>query len=95
MRAYYKPVDVERLRTLVAVTVLGQAPKKHRVVRIPFEPVPGEIDPDKTWRKVRGGWEVDDPTILEVDFDVEELLDHTGNDELAGAYIKDLGLGSA
>ncbi len=42
-----------------------QAPVQYRTVDIPFEPVPGQIDPDKTWVDLGNGWwRVDDPTMV-------------------------------
>lgn len=36
-------------------------------VSIPFEPVPGEIDPDKTWSQLPNGrWLVCDPTMKRI-----------------------------
>ena len=41
-----------------------QAPEQYRCVDIPFEPVPGQIDPDKTWtQNANGSWHVCDPTM--------------------------------
>jgi len=44
-----------------------QAPQvdPYGCVTIPFEPIPGEIDPDKTWtQNPDGTWLVCDPTML-------------------------------
>src|SRR5262245_3044411 len=86
----FKPVDFDPLERIVSEfpddlgireAVCGwrdapQADDKHRQVVIPFEPVVGEIDPDKTWfQNDDGSWTVDDPTIRQVEVDVEtELL---------------------